>query len=63
MYVLIDKANIRANVTMRVDLAVSYNYAAREWEGGRCGTVARLAHVRGHDHRAALDYIQMVCPG
>ncbi len=37
-------------------------FAARDWEGGRRRTVARLAHGRVHDHRATLDYIQTVCP-
>lgn len=73
IYCLIDKQNVPASSGMRSDIVMTYNYASRllferialtakSWPGGTRRAITKVAHVRGHDHKVSLDYINKTCP-
>lgn len=69
IYVVVDKASVPANATMRTDPAVFYGHvaavvvddvldAASDWPGGPRDVVLRFGHVRGLDHRQTVAYFR-----
>ena len=73
IFALIDKANVPTHSGMRTDIAKTYNYATRmlferlaltasHWPGGSHRAIVKVAHARGHDHMATINYIRNICP-